>query len=563
MSFLHLICSKLSYLLAGGYAVVTLLSPVMGAKPDAKPAAPEVPLLAVKPILDHGPTPLPMALKYAQLDVSKVAKQSAAQFKIVKALSQKFQILNTKIADIQKTIQVTKQQIKTDSSLLKKARAELKRLSEMKAKAKSPTRKGSEPLKAVKPLPDLEQLSIQISNSEKQVKALAQSLKDAQKKLEELKKQVAVEKKQLGFLKTKESQLTEIASLFREKSPVADPKLLREVASYQHTRPLYSCKIDPNGNYLLAGAQDSVFNRWDLVSASNTKLLGHNSWVRRFDLHGSTSLMVTGAYEGKIAWWDINSHQPKPKHLIEAHKGYVRGVSVSPDGKLVATAGNDRLVKIWSIQKAELIQTLQGHEHQIYNVKFHPGGRYLLSGDLRGNLKQWDTKTWKTVRDFDGSAIYKYDTTFRGHIGGVRGMDISQDGKYFAISGIGQVSNAFAGIGVPTVVLFDWETGKQLAIMTPSDNFKGTCWGVRFHPQSDFIAAVGGNSSGMIWFWKLGEQKPFFSQKVKSVPYDLDFHPDGLRMCIAGYDKTARLFSMAPKAPFELAKQKSKTKKKK
>lgn len=557
MSFFRSVVSKRLYCITGMLAFFTLVTPLAAEKLKEKPAGPELPVLAVKPILDHGPTPLPAALKFAQLDAEKAAKRSASQFKVVKDVSQKFKVATLEIENAQKKIQELKQKIKTDSDTLKKTQQALKQLKIAKAKKK----KAGEALEAAKPLPDPSELTNQIAKSKKQIKEIEQSLKIKQKQLAEIKKQVAAEKKQLGLLKTKESQFAEILKLYREKSPVADPKLLREVASYKHTRPLYSCKIDLSGNYLLAGAQGSIFNRWDLVSAANTQLSGHKSWVRRFDLHRSSSLMITGAYEGKIAWWDVASDQPKPQHLITAHKGFVRGVSFSPDGSLVATAGNDRLIKIWSVQNAKLVQTLAGHEHQIYNVKFHPSGHHLLSGDLRGNIKQWDTKNWKQVRKFDGSAIYKYDKTFHGHIGGVRGMDISRDGKYFAISGIGEVSNAFAGIGVPTVILFDWETGKRLAIMTPSDNFKGTCWGVRFHPENDFIAAVGGNSSGMIWFWKLGEQKPYFSQKVKSVPYDLDFHPDGLRLCIAGYDKIARLFSMAPKAPFELSKEKAKKKK--
>ncbi|MCH9653585.1 MAG: hypothetical protein K0U86_19425 [Planctomycetes bacterium] len=561
MSFLRLVISLRVCLLTGMLALTTTLTGLMAEKPKDKPATPQLPVLAVKPILDHGPTPLPAALKFAQLDAEKATKQSAAQFAVVKEVSQKFKVVNIEIESDQKKIQEAKLKITTDTGTLKKTQQALKQLKAAKAKQKNLKVKSGIVLEAARPQPDVDVLSRQIEKSGKLIKEIEQSLKARRSQLEEIKKQVAAEKKQLGLLKTKESQFTEFVNLYQEKAPVADPKLLREVASYQHSRPLYSCKIDGSGNYLLAGAQGSNFNRWDIVSAANTQLAGHQSWVRRFDLHGSSSLMITGAYEGKIAWWDLTSAQPKPQHLITAHKGYVRGVSVSPDGKLVATAGNDRLIKIWSVQTAKLIQTLEGHEHHIYNVKFHPSGRYLLSGDLRGNLKQWDTKTWTAKRKFDGSAIYKYDPTFRGHIGGVRGMDISHDGKYFAISGIGQVSNAFAGIGVPTVILFDWETGKQLAIMTPSDNFKGTCWGVRFHPENDFIAAAGGNSSGMIWFWKLGEQKPYFSQKVKSVPYDLDFHPDGLRMCIACYDKTARLFSMAPKAPFELAKEKAKKKK--
>lgn len=527
-----------------------------------KTAAAESPLQAVKPILIHGPTQLPTALKFAEQDAAKASKLTDAQAKAVNQITAELKQADSEISKLQAEIQKAKQQIKTETEALKQLQQQLKAISEKKSDDKKTEVQANESAEAAKL--KAETLSQELKQLQKQLKMLEQSLPEKQKQQADLKKQSGAAEKILTDQQKKESQFQEFAELFRKQTPTADPTRFREVAAFSHSRPLYSCKIDANGNYLLAGAQGSAFNRWDLVSAENTELLGHQSWVRRFDVGRSDSLLITGAYEGKIAWWDLESDQPKPQHLVAAHKGYVRGVAISPDGTLVATGGNDCLVKLWSVKTAKLVRTLEGHEHQVYNVKFHPSGRWLISGDLRGNLKQWDVETGALVRDFDGSAIYKYDKTFHGHIGGVRGMDISRDGKYFAISGIGEVSNAFAGIGVPTVILFDWATGKRLAIMSPEDNFKGTCWGVRFHPENDFITAVGGNSSGMIWFWKLGEEKPFASEKIKSVPYDLDFHPDGLRMCVACFDKTARLYHLGPETPTELAaRTKDKAKKKK
>ncbi|MCA9005771.1 MAG: hypothetical protein KDA70_10920, partial [Planctomycetaceae bacterium] len=531
-------------------------------KPADKTAANESPLLAVKPILNHGPTRLPAALKFAELDAAKAAKLSEAQAKTVNQITESLKQADSEVSQIQAGIKKSKQQIKTETDALKLLQQQLKAISEKKPDDKKTDDQSDESAEAAKLKADT--VSQELKQLEQQVKMLEQSLPEKQKQQAELKKQLTAAEKKLAEQKTKESQFQEFVKLFREQPPAADPSRIREVAAFTHSRPLYSCKIDSSGNYLLAGAQGSAFNRWDLVSAENTELLGHQSWVRRFDISHSNPLLITGAYEGKIAWWDLEAEHPQPQHLVAAHKGYVRGVTISPDGSLVATGGNDCLVKLWSVKTAKLIKTFEGHEYQVYNVKFHPSGRWLISGDLRGNLKQWDVETGELVRDFDGSAIYKYDTTFHGHIGGVRGMDISRDGKYFAICGIGEVSNAFAGIGIPTVILFDWVTGKRLAVMTPDDNFKGTCWGVRFHPENDFIAAVGGNSSGMIWFWRPGEEKPFASEKVKGVPYDLDFHPDGLRMCVACFDKTARLYHLGPETPAELAaRTKGKEKKKK
>lgn len=530
-------------------------------KPTDKTESSQSPLQAVKPILNHGPTPLPAALPFAELDADKAARMTAAQEKTVNQLTAELKQVETEINQLQTELKEAKQKIKTETEALNTIQQNLKDSQNKKpedSQNKDQTDDSAETVKL-----KAESLFRELNTLEQQVKQREQSLTEKQKQQAELKKQAAAAEKQLTEQRAKESQFQEFVKLFRDQQPTADPERFREVAAFSHSRPLYSCKIDASGNYLLAGAQGSAFNRWDLVSAENTELLGHQSWIRRFDVGRASPLLITGAYEGKIAWWDLKAEQPKPQHLVAAHKGYVRGVAISPDGSLVATGGNDCLVKLWSVKEAKLIRTLAGHEHQVYNVKFHPSGRWLISGDLRGNLKQWDVETGKLERDFDGSAIYKYDTTFHGHIGGVRGMDISRDGKYFAISGIGEVSNAFAGIGVPTVILFDWATGKRLAVMTPDDNFKGTCWGVRFHPENDFIAAVGGNSSGMIWFWKLGEDKPFASEKIKSVPYDLDFHPDGLRMCVACFDKTARLYHLGPETPAELAAaKKTKAKKK-
>ena len=61
----------------------------------------------------------------------------------------------------------------------------------------------------------------------------------------------------------------------------------------------------------------------------------------------------------------------------------------------------------------------------------------------------------------DASPLWKYDAGFRADVGGVRAMAFSGDGKLLACAGITEVSNAFAGIGNPLVVVFDFEKGEK------------------------------------------------------------------------------------------------------
>src|SRR5205085_6815418 len=139
----------------------------------------------------------------------------------------------------------------------------------------------------------------------------------------------------------------------------------------------------------------------------------------------------------------------------------------------------------------------QGHACHVYNVAFSPG-RSLVSADLQGVLTEWDVALGTRARNLDGAVLHKYDETFLAHIGGVRGMAFSPDGKLLACAGITDVSNAFAGVGKPLVVLFDWETGRRKQLLRPKAPFQGTVWGVSSH-KSGFVLVGGGRTGWALW----------------------------------------------------------------
>lgn len=236
---------------------------------------------------------------------------------------------------------------------------------------------------------------------------------------------------------------------------------------------------------------------------------------------------------------------PKVLRKIEAHKGYVRGVDISPDGTLVATGGNDNVVRLWSAETGKLVREMLGHKRHIYNVKFDPTGRSLVSGDLMGVLKQWDVATGKHIRDLDAKVLSKYDKTFRADCGGIRGMAFSPTGKYLLVAGISKVTNAFAGVGEPTGVLFDFKTGKKLRVMTAAKKFRGALWGVAWHPSGKWFVGVGGSNSGGMWFWQPESAKSFHFVKLRSCGYDVSMHPDGLRIAAALYGKSLAIYDLA------------------
>lgn len=322
-----------------------------------------------------------------------------------------------------------------------------------------------------------------------------------------------------------------------------DPTLARVEREFKHASPLMACRFEPGGRYLFAFTQDESIVRFDTTSDEKVSLVGHKSWGRGLAFLKET--LVSGDYHGKLLWWNSLDKEPKPVRTVEAHDGWIRAVATSPDGKTIATCGNDHLVKLWTAD-GKPIRTFEGHDCHVYNVAFHPDGSHLVSVDHKGVLKDWDLKAGKCVRDLDAKALYLYDTRFFAHMGGARGIAFdSRSGKVrLAVSGITNITNAFAGVGNPLVILFDWTEGKP-KLLKPKDAFQGTGWGVAFHPD-DYIVAAGGGSGGRVWFWKGEEPASMHMVTTPTGARDLALNAAGDKFAIAGANGTAYLYGFTP-----------------
>lgn len=307
--------------------------------------------------------------------------------------------------------------------------------------------------------------------------------------------------------------------------------------------PLIACRYDPTGKYLFATTQDSSIHRVNVLDASNTKLSGHQGWVRSLAFSTKHHLLASADYHGIIHLWKWQEAAPKPIKTIEAHDGWIRALSISPDGQTLSSCGNDLKIKLWSLPEGKLLKTLQGHDYHVYNVAFHPREHRLVSADLKGKVIDWNWPETTIVRELDAKVLHKYDGGFMADIGGVRSIAFNTNGTLLACGGITNVSNAFAGVGNPQVVLFDWATGKAKQQLKPAAAFQGTAWGVAFHPDG-FIVGAGGGNGGQIWYWKPDQPASFHTVTHGASFRDLTLHPQGSQLGVACADGVLRTFSL-------------------
>ena len=60
----------------------------------------------------------------------------------------------------------------------------------------------------------------------------------------------------------------------------ADPGLTHVAKTLAHTSPFLSCRFDPTGRFVFAGAEDFKVVRWELATGRRSALTGHRSWIR-------------------------------------------------------------------------------------------------------------------------------------------------------------------------------------------------------------------------------------------------------------------------------------------
>ena len=89
---------------------------------------------------------------------------------------------------------------------------------------------------------------------------------------------------------------------------------------------------------------------------------------------------------------------------LEGHEtGTISMITISPNGKLIATASSDNTVRIWDALTLQTIFELKGHSQYVYYVNFSPSGNLLCSSAGGSVVKLWETHTGKLLHTFQNA----------------------------------------------------------------------------------------------------------------------------------------------------------------
>lgn len=156
-----------------------------------------------------------------------------------------------------------------------------------------------------------------------------------------------------------------------------------------HADQVNAVAISSNGQWALSAGDDKTVKVWNLDTGAVLRTLeGLTSGVKTVAISPDGLRAISMDWDATIVWDLVRG--------IVLHKlhSYVYGldaaVAIAPDGNRAVTTGPHSTLQVWDLERAALLQTLEGHSSEIHAIALTPDGKRAVSASSDHTLKVWD-----------------------------------------------------------------------------------------------------------------------------------------------------------------------------
>jgi WD40 repeat protein len=115
--------------------------------------------------------------------------------------------------------------------------------------------------------------------------------------------------------------------------------------------------------------------------------------VTALEFNADGTLLATGGGDpsrsGEVIVWNVAERRPQLT-IAESHSDVVYGLSISRDGKYLASCGSDKFVKVFELATGQFVKSFEGHTNHVLDVSWRSDGRFLASSGADNVVKVWN-----------------------------------------------------------------------------------------------------------------------------------------------------------------------------
>lgn len=167
-----------------------------------------------------------------------------------------------------------------------------------------------------------------------------------------------------------------------------------------HNKAIFNIKYSIKNNLIYSVSADGTASTYNIDDFSHYKTVRICSQkIRGIDLNSGEDELAIACGDWTVRIFDAQTFIEKKS--FTAHNDSVNTVKYHPNGKYLLSGGKDAYLNIWETQNYQLVKSVPAHNFALYDIAFNPSSLLFATASRDKTIKIWDAETFEFITRLD------------------------------------------------------------------------------------------------------------------------------------------------------------------